>query len=147
MFSHESRTSPVLAPIFRPSNRLLHHTHPIAPLSQNPGRIKPTLLAPNSPLSLARHARPHAPPPAPQNAALHPFPDRHRRPHLLALTLHIYDRAPTVSGHRTAGVEVQWAAAAAADARDEGAQLGEEALRWVQEREEEEGEICVYYMQ
>lgn len=34
----------------------------------------------------------------------------------------------------------------AADARHEGAQLGQEAVRWVQEREEEEGALCVYHL-
>lgn len=42
---------------------------------------------------------------------------------------------------------LQWPTTTAAGAGHEGAKFGEEAVRWMQECAEEEGTICVYYLQ
>jgi hypothetical protein len=82
-----------------------------------------TLFAPCAPPALPTHPHPHT------NVRLQ-----------CALTA-VYFRRPHNALQRAATAD------RAADTRHEGAQLGQEAVRWVQEREEEEGKICVYYLQ
>lgn len=134
--AHPHRQPSTPSPALAAPNRLSKpaETHPNR---HNAPANPPPPAAPHPPLRIRAHVRPLLP--------RLPRPPHPRRPTMPAQHLDTLGaRQPDVALRRledTAGTEQP------AGAGDEGAVVGEEAVRWVQEREEEEGQVRVYHLQ
>jgi hypothetical protein len=94
----------------------------------------------------SNHASPNTPLPPPPNAPLHPPTHNCRPPFNTHLHIHPAPSSPPNHHHRCRVQIGHTQNTEPADTRHEGAQFGQEDVRRVQEREEEEGKVCVYYL-
>lgn len=101
--------------------------------------------------AIARQYAPtNAPPPFAANASLNPpahvAPSR-LRPLYTHMQLCSTTLSPSKRSYRFGVAARRVEDTATADPWNESAQLGEEVVRWMQEREEEEGKVRVHYLQ
>ena len=95
--------------------------------------------------STRQNALTNPPPPSPPHALR---PRTHPPAHINPRNPHPHPAEPVPAFYldNRPRITIQWTTDTAADARDEGAVEREEDVRWVQERAEKEGQVCVYYL-